>query len=119
MIVITIIFILLGLAAGRYDRTVHRAREATLKTDLRVMREAIDNYTLDIEAAPQSLEDLTNPQAPYLREIPVDPITHARDWHVDFGDVLLSPDQSNNGVVDVHSNSDLVSPFEGTVYNTW
>jgi len=31
---------------------------------------AIDHYTLDKEAAPQSLEDLTNPQSQYLREIP-------------------------------------------------
>jgi general secretion pathway protein G len=119
MLVITIIFILLGIAAVRYDRAVQHAREATLKSDLQVMRQAIDNYTLDKEAAPQSLEDLTNAQAPYLREIPTDPITRAKDWHLDFGDMVLSPDQTNNGVVDVHSNSDQVSPFDGTVYNTW
>jgi general secretion pathway protein G len=91
MIVITIIFILLGMAAARYDRSVHHAREAALKTDLQVMRQAIDNYTLDKEAAPQSLEDLTNSQAPYLREIPVDPMTNAKDWHVDFGDTVIVP----------------------------
>src|SRR5712675_3410955 len=119
MIVITIIFILIGIAAARYDRSVQRAREATLKTDLTVMRQAIDNYTLDKEAAPQSLEDLTNPQSQYLREIPKDPITDARDWHVDFGDTVMSPDQSTTGIVDVHSNSDKVSPFSGTPYNTW
>ena len=56
MIVITIIFILIGIAAARYDQSVTRAKEATLKTDLTVMRQAIDNYTLDKEAAPQSLE---------------------------------------------------------------
>jgi general secretion pathway protein G len=119
MLVITIIFILLGMAAMRYDRAVQHAKEATLKSDLQVMRQAIDNYTLDKEAAPQSLEDLTNPQAPYLREVPTDPITRAKDWHLDFGDLVLSPDQTNNGVVDVHSNSDQVSPSDGTPYNTW
>ena len=118
MIVITIISILLGMAAMRYDRSVQHAREAALKTDLKVMREAIDNYTLDKEAAPQSLEDLTSSQTPYLREIPVDPITRAKDWHADFGDLVLSPDQTNNGVVDVHSNSDQ-SGSDGTPYNTW
>jgi general secretion pathway protein G len=119
MMVITIIFILIGLAAGRYERSVHRAKEAALKSDLQVMRQAIDNYTLDKEAAPQSLEDLTNAQAPYLREVPIDPMTRAKDWRVDVGDMALSPDQTNNGVVDVHSNSDQVSPFDGTPYNTW
>ena len=119
MIVITIIFILIGIAAMRYDRSVQRAREAVLKSDLQVMRQAIDNYTLDKEAAPQSLDDLVNPQAPYLREVPADPMTRAKDWHVDFGDFVLSPDQTNNGIVDVHSSSTQVSLIEGTPYNTW
>jgi general secretion pathway protein G len=119
MIVITIIFILVGIAAARYDRSVQRAKEATLKTDLQVMRQAIDNYTLDKEAAPQSLDDLVNPQTPYLREVPVDPMTRAKDWHVDYGDLVLSPDQTNNGIVDVHSSSGLTSSIEGTPYNTW
>ena len=119
MIVITIISILVGLAAGAYVKSVQRAKEATLKNDLIVMREAIDRYTVDKEAAPQSLEDLANPQSQYLREIPKDPITDARDWHVDFGDTVMSPDQSTTGIVDVHSNSDKVSPFSGTPYNTW
>ena len=119
MLVITIIFILLGIAAIRYDRAVQHARKATLKSDLQVMRQAIDNYTLDKEAAPQSLEDLTNAQAPYLREIPTDPITRAKDWHLDFGELVLSPDQTNSGVVDVHSSSDQISPSDGNPYSTW
>jgi general secretion pathway protein G len=118
MSVITIIFILLGMAAGRYDRSVHRAREASLKSDLQVMRQAIDNYTMDKEAAPQSLDDLVNSQTPYLREIPMDPITHAKDWHTDFGDLALSPDQTNSGIVDVHSSSDQIST-DGTPYSSW
>ena len=119
MIVITIIFILLGIAAVRYDRAVQHAREATLKSDLQVMRQAIDHFTLDKEAAPQSLEDLVNPQTPYLREIPTDPMTGQKDWHTDFGDLALSPDQTNSGIVDVHSNATGTSPFDGTPYNTW
>lgn len=116
MIVITIILILLGMAAVRYDRAVLRAREATLRQDLSVLRQAIDNYTLDKEAAPQSLEDML--QAGYLREIPTDPITHARDWQLKFGDTVLSPDQASGGIEDVHSNSDRPS-LDGTPYNSW
>jgi general secretion pathway protein G len=118
MIVITIIFILLGMAAARYDRSVHHAREAALKTDLQVMRQAIDNYTLDKEAGPQSLEDLTNPQAPYLREVPVDPMTNQKDWRTDFGDTVATPEQTTTGIVDVHSNSNGTAT-DGTPYNSW
>jgi general secretion pathway protein G len=119
MIVISIILILIGIAAGMYQRSVIHAREAVLKSDLKVMREAIDHYTLDKEAAPQSLEDLTNAQSQYLREIPVDPMTHQKDWQVEMGDTVLSPDQSGTGIVNVHSNSNDVSPFDGSAYNTW
>jgi general secretion pathway protein G len=118
MIVVSIIMILVGIAAGMYQRSVVRAKEATLRSDLKVMREAIDHYTLDKEAAPQALEDLVNPQSQYIREIPTDPMTKAKDWHVDFGDTVMSPDQSTTGIVDVHSNSDKTSS-DGTPYNTW
>ena len=119
MIVVAIIMILIGIAAGMYQRSVVRAKEATLRSDLSVMRQAIDHYTLDKEAAPQALEDLVNPQSQYLREIPTDPMTNAKDWRTDFGDTVMSPDQAATGIVDVHSNSDKVSPFDGTVYSTW
>ncbi|HLZ14256.1 MAG TPA: prepilin-type N-terminal cleavage/methylation domain-containing protein [Candidatus Acidoferrum sp.] len=117
MIVITIIFILIGMAVGRYDLAVQRAREAALHTDLQTMRNAIDNFTLDKLAAPQSLDDLKN--SGYLREVPTDPITQAKDWVLDFEDVALSPTQSGTGITNVHSASAAVSKFENTPYNTW
>ena len=119
MIVITFIGILVGMAAGAYRRSVVHAKEAKLRNDLFVMRQAIDRYTLDKEAAPQSLEDLANPQSQYIREIPVDPMTNAKDWHTDFGDTVMTPDQTNSGIVDVHSNSDKNSPLDGTPYSSW
>jgi len=117
MIVISIIMILVGIAAVQYQRSVQRAREATLKQDLQAMRQSIDNYTLDKQAAPQSLDDLA--QAGYLRTVPKDPITGAPDWDLQFDSVVLSPEQSGTGLVDVHSHSGATSPFEGTPYNQW
>ncbi len=118
MVVITIILILLSLATGRYQQSVLRAKEASLKQDLAVMRKAIDQYTLDKLAAPQSLEDLVG--AAYLREVPVDPMTGKKDWIVDYEtNVLFSPEQTSTGISEVHSASDRVSPFEGTAYNSW
>jgi general secretion pathway protein G len=116
MVVITIILVLIAMAAGQYQHSILRAREAVLKQDLSVMRGAIQQYTLDKQQAPQSLEEMAS--AGYLREIPLDPITRARDWQLEFDDVLLSPDQSGTGLSDVRSNSDAVSS-EGTRYNTW
>lgn len=117
MIVVTIILILIGMAAQRYEKSVQRAREATLHQDLMAMRQSIDNFTLDKQAAPQSLDDLV--QAGYLRKVPMDPMTGATDWVPQFDNVVLSPDQTSTGMVDVHSASARVSPFENTPYNEW
>ena len=117
LIVITIIFILIGMAAGRYERSVLRAREATLKQDLFVMRQAIQQFTLDKQTAPTSLEDLV--QAQYLQGVPTDPITRNKVWHLDFENVSLSPEQTATGLTDVHSSAETISPFESTAYNTW
>ncbi|HKW63889.1 MAG TPA: prepilin-type N-terminal cleavage/methylation domain-containing protein [Candidatus Acidoferrum sp.] len=116
MIVMAIIAILIGMAAIRYDQTVRRSQEAVLKTDLRTMRDAIDNYTLDKQAAPQSVDDLQ--QAGYLRSVPVDPMTKAKDWVPQFDSVVLSPDQTTTGMTDVHSNSSRTA-LDGTPYNEW
>ena len=116
MIVLMIISILIGMAAVIYDKTVKHSREAVLKQDLQTMRQAIDNYTLDKQQAPQSLEDLV--EAHYLREIPVDPVCNQKDWVTHVGDTVLSPDQTSTGVDDVHSGCEQ-NALDGTSYITW
>jgi general secretion pathway protein G len=116
MIVISIILILLGVAAANYTNAVHRARESVLRSALPELRKAIDNYTLDKQAAPQSLDDLL--QAKYLHSIPIDPITRQADWVPQIDSVVLSPDQNGTGVTDIHSNS-TATALDGTQYNTW
>ncbi|MGH9795165.1 MAG: type IV pilin protein [Candidatus Acidiferrales bacterium] len=117
MIVITIMGILMAIAAGNYQRSVLRSKEAALKQDLFVMRNAIEQFTLDKEAAPQSLDELVS--AGYMRAIPKDPITNAVDWRPIYDDVLLTPEQVVTGITDVKSSSEDVSPFEGTPYSSW
>lgn len=116
MIVIAIITILLGIAVPMYQKSVQHSRESVLRQDLKALRQSIDNYTLDKEAAPQSLDDLV--QAGYLRELPIDPMTQQRDWQPKFGDSVLSTNQNTTGIEDVHSNSDRTA-MDGTPYNTW
>jgi general secretion pathway protein G len=117
IVVMAIIAILLALAAPRYEAAMKGAREATLREDLQVMRQAIDSYTMDKQKAPQSLDDLVS--AGYLREVPADPITRTKDsWVTVSDDTLASPDQSSPGVTDVHSSSQELSS-EGSAYNTW
>jgi general secretion pathway protein G len=117
MVVVTIILILATIGAGRYDLAVIRAHEAALTQDLAEMNKAIQNYTVDKEAAPTSLDDLV--QAQYLGRIPNDPMTGAPDWTADTCDTLLSVDQTSTGICSVHSSSAKVSPFTNTPYSSW
>jgi|SRR5579875_1486580 len=117
MIVITIVLTLAAMAAVRYDRTVAYSKEAALHHDLSVMREAIEQYTLDHQEAPESLDGLVS--AGYLSGIPVDPVTGAKDWITESSDVVLSPDGGSSGISNVHSGSDRLSPFEHTPYSSW
>jgi general secretion pathway protein G len=118
LIVIMIILILAGIAAGRYEKSVLRSKETVLKQDLFVMRQAIQQYTLDKQVAPTSLDDLVSGK--YISQIPKDPITRNNDWTPISDDtVVLSPEQTASGLIDVKSSSSQISPLEGTAYNTW
>lgn len=118
MIVLTLILIMASMAAPTYHLAVVRAREAVLRDDLFTMRKMIDEYTLDKQKPPSSLDDLVD--AGYLRGgVPVDPFTGSNQtWQVDIEDVPMGSDQSAPGVVDVHSGSSEES-LDGTPYNTW
>jgi len=116
MIVVTIVLILIGMAVANYAKIVQYTKEAVLKYDLRTMREMIDHYTVDKETAPQSLEDLSS--AGYLREVPVDPVTHTKEWAPKYDSVPLFPDQASAGIVDVNSKS-AATALDGTKYSDW
>ncbi len=117
MIVIAIIAILASMAVGRYQRSIWRAKEAVLRNDLFTLRSSIDQYTLDKQKAPQSLEDLVT--AGYIKSVPKDPITNSTDtWVTDQEDSLMAIDQTAPGIVDIHSGASIEST-EGTPYSTW
>ncbi len=117
MVVISIILILVSTALPIYNQSIQRAKEAVLRQDLFAMRSVIDQYTLDKGKAPQSLQDLV--QAGYLKEIPKDPFTDSNDsWSVEQEDVLLSVDQDEPGISDVHSGA-TGTGSDGTPYSSW
>jgi general secretion pathway protein G len=118
MVVLVLILILAAIAAPGYRVAIIRARETVLHDDLFTMRKLIDQYTLDKNQPPESLDDLV--QAGYLRGgLPVDPFTGSNQtWQADIEEVPLSPEQTVPGVVDVHSGSNAES-LEGTAYSSW
>jgi general secretion pathway protein G len=117
MIVMAIVMVLAVVAIPKFESSLKLAREAALKEDLHVMREAIDAYTVDKQKAPQSLDDLV--QDGYLKVVPIDPMTHSKEtWSTESSDALHSLDQTDPGVDDVHSGSQETGN-DGQAYSTW
>ena len=115
LIVMSIMGILITIAAPNLKNSIIRAREAVLREDLFEMREAIDQYYADNGKYPVDLATLINTDdrsRSYLRELPRDPITGAADW------VTVLVEGDDGGVFDVHSASNLVA-MDGTPYNIW
>jgi len=116
MIVISIMIILLAIATPLYNQAIVQARESVLRSNLGTIRNVISQYTLDKQKAPQSLDDIV--QAGYLRQIPLDPMTHQANWEVVQEDVMMAVDQQEPGITDVHSASSGTAS-DGTAYSTW
>lgn len=117
MVVISIIMILISTAIPIYQQSIIRARESVLRQNLFTLRSVIDQYSMDKQKAPQSLQDLMD--AGYLKQIPVDPMTNSRDtWQTVSEDVLVSVDQNETGISDVHSGSSGIGS-DGVAYAQW
>jgi general secretion pathway protein G len=118
MIVMTLILILATMAVPAYMQSIQRAKEAVLRDDLYTMRSLIDQFTIDKNRPPQSLDELVDEH--YLRGgIPEDPMTRSNQtWQTVTEDVAISPQQSMPGIVDVHSGSEDTS-LDGTPYSSW
>ena len=112
IVVMSIIATLLTIAVPRYFKSLQRSREAVLRQDLAVMRDAIDKYNADLGHKPESLVNLV--ERSYIRSIPVDPFTKTADAWV----ATQSDDTDNPGIVDVHSGAQG-NALDGAPYEAW
>ncbi len=110
LVVVTIIGILASIAEPAYHNTVRKAREATLRQDLFIMRDLLDQYRADKGQYPKVLGDLVS--AGYLRSMPVDPFTRSNGTWQEIAE------PAEGGIWDARSGSDLVGS-NGLPYNQW
>lgn len=112
LVVLTIMATLLSIVAPRYTESVGRAKEATLKTNLRILRESIDKHRADTGKLPLGLTKLV--EARYLQSVPVDPITDRNDTWL----AVPHPDGTTAGIYDVHSAAEGLGR-NGVPYKQW
>ena len=106
LVVISIILILASMALVQYRHSVTAAKEATLRSQLFIMRDAIDQYYADKGKYPESLQTLVSES--YLRAVPRDPLTMSSDtWQTIPAEPDGSTSTASTGIFDVKSG------FEG------
>jgi general secretion pathway protein G len=117
LVVLSIIIILVSLAMNQYRTSILTAKEATLKSNLYRMRDAIDQYYADKGNYPASIQALVSDG--YLRAVPLDTITNSTDtWTTVAAEADPSKPTADPGIYDVKSGSDAVST-QGSRYADW
>jgi general secretion pathway protein G len=117
MVVMAIISVLLAISLPIYSKSITRAKESVLRNNLFTIRSMIDEYTIDKQKAPESLQDLVSEG--YLRQIPQDPMTGSDGtWKIVMEDTPVGGSTNPPGIFDVHSGSDKTS-LEGSAYSDW
>jgi len=125
IVVIAIIGILATIAMPALKNVPVRAREAVLKTNLRTLRDVIDQHYGDKGKYPTSLDALVTEG--YLRRLPTDPITKSTETWVPVYEELdpdkpaaesETSDDGKPGIIDVHSGAPGNS-LDGSPYKDW
>lgn len=138
VMVAALISILAGMAMPVAKYTVKRRKEAELRSALRQMRTAIDEYkrlsdqgmiplTLGSEGYPPELEvlaegiDLVGQETKrkFLRKIPIDPMTNDQEWGLrSYQDEPDAKSWGGENIWDVFSLSESVA-IDGSEYKDW
>lgn len=135
LVVIVIIAVLALIAIPRFVDAGTRSREASLRSDLSLIRSAVATYYTDTGAYPASLADLvaapapasglsptattvtitsTDWHGPYLQSVPTDPMLSAT---TQFSYTATAPTTANP-IGNVKSTSAVVG-LNGAAYNTY
>jgi general secretion pathway protein G len=117
LVVIALISILAAMAVVQYRNSVLSTQEATLKTNLFRMRDAIDQYYADKGRYPASLDTLVSEG--YMRRIPEDPITKSADtWQTTPAEPDPGSTSADPGIYDVKSGAPGTA-LDGSAYSDW
>ncbi len=112
LVVMAIIATLLSIVAPRYFSSLGKAKEAVLRQDLGIMRNAIDQFYSDFGKYPLDLQELVDKG--YMRTVPVDPFTESKETWIEVPPKNLT----EAGVYDVHSGY-TGRASDGTFYEEW
>ena len=117
LVVLSLILVITGFAASSRSTAVSMGREAALRANLQMMRDAIDQFYADTASYPTTLEELVT--TGYVRAIPEDPFTgSATTWETEPPPSPLGSGRPRDGVYQVRSGAEHTG-LDGTRVSTW
>lgn len=99
LVVLSIVALLLTIAAPRYFGSIEKSKDQVLQENLRVVRITLDKFYADKGRWPKTLDELVEQR--YLHAVPADPITESRvSW-------ILLPSQNveETGIAGIKSGA--------------
>lgn len=128
LIVIIIIAVLAAVVVPKFANSGIRSKEAALRSDLKVMRNAVDLFKSDTGAFPSTLADLAATAAPAKGKdaAGVDKNITASDWKGPYMEEIKS-DPVSGGAYTYSTTSPTVGKItapagtasDGSNYNSW
>jgi len=143
IVAFTILLILTSMAVPLARNNVRRLKERELREALKEMRKAIDKYKdysdqgklgmqenlQETQGYPKKLEDLVDgvkgsgqnadTKLKFLRRIPMDPMTHSKDWGIrSMQDDPTIKSWGGQNVFDVYTKTEDKAR-DGTPYSEW
>lgn len=112
LVVMAIIGTLLLIAYPKYFSSIDKSKEAALKQDLHIVRDALDKYYGDTGKFPLAMAELVDKG--YLRAIPPDPITDSTETWI----VIPPNDPNQTGIANIRSGAEGKAR-DGSLYADW
>lgn len=117
LVVLSLIMILASIGMLTFRNSVQTAREAALRSNLFIMREAIDQYYADKGEYPESLDALVTES--YMRSVPLDPITDSTTtWQTVPAPAEPGSLRATAGIYDVKSGAQGTA-LDSSSYSDW
>ena len=111
LVVLVIVALLLSIVLPRYTKSINKAEESALRSDLATLSVSIDRYYADKGQYPTSLDQLVSER--YIRSVPVDPLLKEKRW-----DIIYIQNDNQQEIYDIKSLAPGVSK-DGIPYHDW
>lgn len=129
LVVIVVLAVLAAIVLPKFMNSSTRSKESALKSDLKLLRNAVSNFQTDTNYYPKTLADLKGTSAPLkgVDSSGTDQNINASDWHGPYiEDVPKDPISGSDfsysttsGSVGKVTSSASGNGLDGTAYSGW